>query len=419
MNSATGTDHEFDGAFFPVEGRIRIPLYHVHELPVAGTVLISPDDRASLENLCGQILQMPAGHVVTGACAAHLLMAFLIFQAERTGISPLKVGLPAFSCPDLLDAVISAGVTPILYDCGPHGGIMPDSVQQAVHLGAQIIILPRLFVVQDDLKPLCTWLHDLGIITVQDDAQHFGMPGLALVGDVLLGSFGLSKRMAGIGGGVIVFRDATIATAFRIFWNHTAVAAPHNQSSCRHMVAGITRNMLSSVSPRIRNAWRKRGILPSLYPSLPDLIHARGIARLIPAHPGRLATAIAINRMHTIQRRERKLSSLFRIVRDAIPAMPGIDLIGSGLLTPPSILGVLITRQRRSDIGRALAVQGIQTTWYYYPLDRAHPSLLRTGACVNAEKLARDILILPFSCRHTENEMRQVMTALGTACHAG
>jgi dTDP-4-amino-4,6-dideoxygalactose transaminase len=165
----------------------------------------------------GRALQRRLAHDL-GASAVRLYASGT--QALREGIALARrrtgattVALPAFTCFDVAAAAVGAGndLRITLYDVDP-ATLTPDldSLRQALHRGAQVVVASPLFGYPVDWDALAREAGDQGAVLVEDAAQgHFaqwrGRP-LGSLGDISILSFARGKGWTGGAGGALLLR---------------------------------------------------------------------------------------------------------------------------------------------------------------------------------------------------------------------
>ena len=155
-----------------------------------------------IAELCG----VPQAEVVTARSAAA---AFLGFLLSLDLDSEAEVLLPVSLCQTMVNAVLLAGATPVLADCGDAFELEPASAASRLTWQTRVVVFHHPFGRACDLAPLSALLADRpDVLLVEDCAQA---PGTALEGrssgssgDVALFSFGPGKPIdAGVGGAIV------------------------------------------------------------------------------------------------------------------------------------------------------------------------------------------------------------------------
>lgn len=142
----------------------------------------------------------------------------LILSGLKRVSSKRKVVMPAYTCYSVPSAVVKAGLDVALCDVNP-ATLDLDQEQLAKMLDDHTLcVLPtHLFGLPADVERIQDLCRRRGITVVEDAAQAMGGKRqgrwLGTIGDVGFFSLGRGKNLSSGGGGVIVTRSATIATA--------------------------------------------------------------------------------------------------------------------------------------------------------------------------------------------------------------
>ncbi len=173
------------------------------------------------ERLLGEYLGIKEPVVVsTGADA--LLLAVKAFK-----FSPGKAILPAYTYVATLNAVVQAGLEPLLADIDPHSfTIDPAHVTELVrrHSDVRCIIPVNVFGVPAELGPLRELCNETGARLVYDNAHGFGteVKGRRITGepDAQIFSFHATKTLPAVEGGLVVSQDPEITSRVKRMRNH-------------------------------------------------------------------------------------------------------------------------------------------------------------------------------------------------------
>jgi dTDP-4-amino-4,6-dideoxygalactose transaminase len=306
-------------------------------------------------------LSILKGQIFLTQTASQALKAYL------ETFLPSRVALPAFMCPDVVWAILSAGHTPVFLDLDLNLSLSEKSQEFALKQGCRILILPSFFGARAHT------FHP-GLITILDEAQSFPFPGQDLRGAATLFSFGRSKPLSSYGGGGICL---------------------HNDSS--DLKLGEGSNATSSKS------WEA-----DLHTYLEKNCHFNR-----PLHANVMNSHL---KMATSSRWGEWEASLKRYSQnvDDLKSLCG-HIWGEEALTLlpqfPTIFAIRVKERFRT--AAALSRAGIQTTWYYYPLNRisALSSYPSEGIPVT-EKIASEILILPFQWCHEQTQVDRLKGVL-------
>ncbi len=157
------------------------------------------------ERLVGTYIGVPYAAVASSGTAA-LLLALKALQ-----IGPGKeVVFPTYVCKSVLDAVLSAGATPVLCDVDEDWLISDASAARRISAKTAAIIVPYVFGISKDIGPL----RDLRVPIIEDCCQSFGAMApqgrTGTLGVVSFFSFHATKCLATGEGGMCCSRDADL-----------------------------------------------------------------------------------------------------------------------------------------------------------------------------------------------------------------
>ncbi|NNL30197.1 MAG: DegT/DnrJ/EryC1/StrS aminotransferase family protein [Gemmatimonadetes bacterium] len=164
--------------------------------------------------------------ILTGSGTQALQLA--LSHLPPPGPGGTVVGLPAYSCYDLVTAAVGAEVRVRFYDIDPVS-LTPDmeSVREVLRAGASAVVAGNLHGFPLNWGELRSACEAAGVVLIEDAAQGVGTatdegPGGTL-GEVTVLSFGRGKGWTGGGGGALLLRrgavgrmaDARLAEATR------------------------------------------------------------------------------------------------------------------------------------------------------------------------------------------------------------
>ncbi len=334
--------------------------------------------------------------LLTGKCASSLLRAY---TSGLTDLSheTLSIAVPAFSCKSLVDATIGPGSRPVFYDVDHRAEVVSRGVDYAIARGCKMFIWPAFFGTRNRDQQLVARLHEAGIRIVFDEAQANPLDAHDTTDlgpdDILLYSFGKTKMVAGNGGGALVAgKDDSVASQVS---RNMVLAEDHTDSNLQ--------------LPRVSNtqlAFDRQDLLlenlsPSVYSNSEiDNSSASPAIQWFTDYPAEYQKSHADN-----------YELLSCGVRDFL------GYAAMNLLTKvhgtPSICAIQLDPRSRYDCMSRLAEEGIQTTWYYYPI-----SLLSRYRHFDAQPLfgtldvASSVVVLPFQWKHGRDDIAKVVAAL-------
>jgi perosamine synthetase len=201
----------------------------IRSLPPAGEPLRSADviaalKRARPEDFAAEVgAYLGAGHCfLTSSGTASLVVALRALGALSPGRQ--EVVLPAYTCPNVLSAVVLSRLQPVLCDLSPDGAGL-DLDQLANRLGPRTLAVVgvHLLGVPTNVLEVGDLARQHGAFVVEDAAQAFGnelavggqAARLGTIGDVGIFSFGRGKPLSLGAGGLVVTGSAEVAGALR------------------------------------------------------------------------------------------------------------------------------------------------------------------------------------------------------------
>lgn len=387
--------------------RMRVPLY-----PFTGSFSYrnaakSFYPKSSLLNnlVCGAF----------GASTQQVLLgdsgtAVLIYWLEWTRIQNggrLTVALPSFFCADTALAIQESGIDVVLLELSEALNLSQASVDFAIQRGCKVLLWPNYFGYRMHDRNVLKKAREGAMWVVFDEAHTFPPAGpcsYELPQEITLFSFGPNKPVPGNGGGGMYFPDAAMASAVNRFieskqlWYKPAWVAVLDDAKSVIRTRVRWASYQHSVRLNLNRAWPiDQGsvagfrVLDAPFPALNHL--QSGIAaqrwrmrhEAMPAHSEYVATLQA-----EIRRRW--------------------DPLGARMMAPtcdvPAIFAVRVPSRIRYSLSVALAEQGIQTTWHYYPLHRLAP--FQDCPCEPmpvSDQLSSEILVLPCQWIHTTRRL--------------
>ncbi|MCH9608825.1 MAG: hypothetical protein S4CHLAM45_07370 [Chlamydiales bacterium] len=352
-----------DTRFPPQPKYLDVPLYPPIESVGPSTSSLKDTVAAHYDVDRSQILLQRSGSAA--------LMLFLKWL--KTQMKKCKVALPAFSCCELCHAVLAAGCEPLFLDFTPTLTLDEKSIDFAASEECIALIWPQLFE-----ERLFAYLKRTKMIVINDEAQLFPLshPN-ACRGAVSLFSFGRSKRLGGVGGGGICVHDQMIKI-------HEIESIENKQFVEKQTKPPLKQHLdqLLEAYPFIKRA----------------LIHGP-----ISNEQSSIATAHLKN---YLEKREEWIESVTLLKRVIPPNFRPLMRSKN-----PAIATLCV--KDRYQVSTKLATLGIQTTWYYFPLNRlSFLSNYPSEKTPYTDEIAKKILILPFQWRHPNHQKRRLFNAL-------
>jgi len=141
----------------------------------------------------------------TSALAAAILACI-----NKKNIKTPEVIMPAYSCPDLVSAILFAGGSPVLVDfIKDRPWIDLDQLQQKITSNTVAIIAVNLFGIPERLQEIKDLTSKEDITLIEDNAQSFPVSENTIkwTRDVVVLSFGRGKPVNMLTGGAVLFLE--------------------------------------------------------------------------------------------------------------------------------------------------------------------------------------------------------------------
>lgn len=303
-----------------------------------------------------------------------------------------KVAVPAYCCPDVGYAIIKAGALPVFIDIDNEYGISKASIDFAKEHGATLILWPAFYGSRRRDEELLNYITDLGIDIILDEAQSFPGTTFDIRYKTLL-SFGVTKRLNGAGGGALYLPDGTERTQF----------LEHITDTVREANGEMT-TVLDIILTRIKKILGYKRKLESELPVYVEKNAKIALKQKVEvAQMNSLQYAIAAKRFRQLRAQQVQLSSLYSLLSVFVKRAFGDDCTkpSEDLSSFPTIFAVRLPAAHRFENSTYLATLGIQTTWYYYPLNKISSfSHFESELTPNTDLLSSEVLMLPFGLGH-------------------
>jgi len=169
---------------------------------------------------------------------------FFLFTTERGAIEHFlrfyfkyekrkKIATQAFSCFVVPKAIIKAGGIPIFIDISKNYlNFNLDQLENVFnkHSDISTVILQNTFGVPNNLEDIINFLEDKNVLIIENLAHSFGSKFkgkyLGNFGDASFISFGRSKVLSSIFGGVLIIKNKKLAEDFNIYYQNLKLKFP-------------------------------------------------------------------------------------------------------------------------------------------------------------------------------------------------
>jgi dTDP-4-amino-4,6-dideoxygalactose transaminase len=162
-----------------------------------------------------------SGRMWVAKSGRSALQEVLIGTWSHTRNKKKSVLLCSFNCISVCDAVTQAGFIPETFDFGDRSGRIDwDTIAAHLRKDHHAVIVPHLFGVPTDFRPIRQAAAELGILLIEDCAHTLGGKiGNALagtMGDASIFSFQYDKPLSLGGGGVLLINNSELAPLFQL-----------------------------------------------------------------------------------------------------------------------------------------------------------------------------------------------------------
>lgn len=176
------------------------------KLPPAGNPILLNKNYLDDQSLAKIFPGWVAKYYGSGAMAIAVALKAIFFAKHNL---QREVLIPAYSCPELLSAILYAGGRPVLVDLEEgKPWICLDDLQSKITNQTAVAIAVDLLGIPERIKKIQNILSKHNIVLIEDSAQY--MPRspnkLSWLGDLIILSFGRGKPVSVLGGGAVLFR---------------------------------------------------------------------------------------------------------------------------------------------------------------------------------------------------------------------
>lgn len=385
----------------PLPIRIKMPLYPVKSSIIPYRKRNNAEYR--IRKLFSDWLGCTDNELLLTESASTGLYMYLLSLKKRG----LKVALPAYSCQDLVEAIIQSGHEPVFYDIGKDASITRLSVDFAIMKKCEVFIWPSLFGNRNRPKRLINLLIKRGIKVIADEAQSSLFIQQSSYQDfsAVIFSFGPTKWIASIGGGLIYIPGGSNEVKLI---NQTLLK-PCSDNGRLYIYNLAFTEKLYNLAPAV---FLRLRIRPKLFSKLDELLESREPRRVEGRTISRQQAYAFIYSLKKYKLKSNDFISSFGVMRNSIEASIGknsLEIIND-IVGPPTILAVMVAPSDRYKLLSRFSRLGIQSTWYYYPL----PFIERYAGydcqqLLGTLDLCQRIVIIPFQWRHNKKQRKQLI----------
>ncbi len=144
---------------------------------------------------------------------AESLAAAILSTISYRGIDSPEVILSAYSCPELVSAILYAGAKPILVDLEyQRPWINISDLENKINKNTVAVIAVNLFGIAEQLEKISKICNKHEIILIEDSAQSFPriIDDRFWKGDFIVLSFGRGKPISTLGGGALLCKNPAL-----------------------------------------------------------------------------------------------------------------------------------------------------------------------------------------------------------------
>jgi dTDP-4-amino-4,6-dideoxygalactose transaminase len=391
---ADRSDADADRRYPAMPRVLRFPLYPARPWG-QGWGALAPRRAGALEAALQARYGAPAV-VATDSGRSALTLALLALGVGRGD----EVLLASFNCPAVVDAVLSAGATPVLVDLDLDLSLDLGALGAALSERSRAVVLTHTYGLPERPEVI-GWARRAGLAVIDDAAQGLleesgGRP-LGSLGDAGVLSFAATKPLPSCGGGALLwYRPAAELEALLPGLGRESAA--EFWRSWRAEVRRWRDERLAALRPPL---WRPRLATDKVADFPP------AAERIVPRRMSPRRARLLARRLRELDARRAAVAANFRRLRRDLAGLPGARLLerperpgpcgapgGEGAYHYATLL--LDAPGERFRWSRVLAAAGIQTCWNHVPLHFAERYRPFARALPRTEDLWRRVLSIPF-----------------------
>ena len=340
--------------------------------------------------------------VASARMAAHLILKGWGLQP---GDEVLLPGLTYFSIPSIM---IAMGVTPVFVDIDPDTYLMdPRDLERKITPRSKVVVPTHLYGFPCPMDPILKLAWATNLKVLEDCAQATGAryhgKRLGSFGDATYYTFGLTKNITTLRGGMITTDDDGLAAFLR------QTLAPHTTLALEPLLkeVAIGSAMMVATDPRIYPWTLHQAITLSQKLTGQDLIHERfGEPEVLYTEiPGSFATSkprglqgvVGSTQLTRIDMLNGMRASHGRYLLEHLSHAPGIKVPKLVDGAEPIFMSFPLQVPNRAEVAQRLLDQGVDTSIGYMSSCGSLPIFAGKvrGNCPHADRVAREILHIP------------------------
>ncbi|MBD7912893.1 MULTISPECIES: DegT/DnrJ/EryC1/StrS family aminotransferase [Clostridium] len=332
-----------------------------------------------------------------------------------------KVYIPAFSCTELADAVISAGCKLVLYEIDKDLNPVKELFESIEGNKDLILILPSLFGLNHLSEDLYHYLEKQEYIVIFDEAQSFPITpricGKSKKKWYSVISFGISKPISSVGGGAIITHFKDNGQDLQVKKNDERYFGDLVDEFNGILLAKLSRNHI--LRKFIKETLKKQKI----YDSLEKLQENSVFRNKEPIGISTFQEKCACIRIKDYMKWAEDKNIL--LLKEEIIKLfcnkfgeDSLKLIKSAIKNQ-SIFALFINENRRHEVAVKLSQMGIETTLYYLPIEfikryeNKYIDAISKCDYKNSKEIIESILILPCNLDYDAKKIEMMLEEMG------
>lgn len=337
-----------------------------------------------LIDMISSLYKISKKQVVVSSCCTEAIYLALNEIIKEDKID--YVAVPGYICKSVIDAIISIGLTPYLYDIDDEMVITEENLKIYCNLKASTAIILVNYFGRTDFKKIIDILITSKKYSnvIFDEAQSFPLLSKQnqYIGERIYSviSFGHSKPICSLGGGALVAHSQYLNSAIKL-----NISIPKQQRS-------------------------------TSFSTIEELASSYVVEHVIPKELPQYAIQSIIKNISFFNYENEVFINFFKKFKFYLP--PNISKYLKKNPENQVNLPIYIENNRNRFM-ELLAVEGIETTFYYYPIDKisTYSNIVeKMGSLDNCYRIFEHILILPINRNSNYKELSLLFENIERIC---
>ncbi|AUJ24839.1 aminotransferase class V-fold PLP-dependent enzyme [Virgibacillus dokdonensis] len=331
----------------------------------------------------------------------------------NSGTSALKMGLVCldikpndevmftnFNCPNIIDAVLSIGATPVFVDIEEDFSLSFEDIKKKVNDKTKAIISTHVYGLKENLK-IYDWAKKKNIYIVDDGAQAmFTLQNNKFVGghgDIGILSFGFTKPLSSIGGGALIVNNKSLIGRLPKVPIETEEEVYIDYKNYFRSWALFKLNTFY-IPSKLNKVWYRLFKMPKTYLSKTEAF-PRNIRLIEIKRMNRLREELILKQFYRYKKIWDYNIANYQEMNNNLKCLVryGIKLIHLDKGESPNYYTLIFPNEhQRYECSEYLAGKGIQTCWNYIPLDEIPIYSKYKSNTKNANTVWGRVLSVPF-----------------------